>query len=238
MSRWFPLSGGLLYHLKALRYRDSYWRGFRDHLERLQLEWLQGISSSQRENLVLIGGSGGHCQSQIFLKSFKNIIHVDIDSCSPFFFKRNHPELKVQFIRQNAFTSEHHVDDALLERFPATTSTWMWCNLLGQIGFHYTEYETHKVLENISLQMRDHAWMSFHDLYSFHSRTKHSGLKLSPHFNKWEEARIELSQLKQERIDLTDHQTKDVFDFERREILLWPLTPKQIHFIECGFTCA
>lgn len=236
MSNWFSLSGGLLYHMRAIRHRDSLWRDFRDHLEDFQLKWLEQLS--QRENLILIGGSGGHCLSQGFLNSFRNIVHIDIDPWSSFFFKRRHPTLPTQFIRQSIFDDGCDVRVDLLERFPETNSTWIWCNLLGQIGLHYRENEVSKILENVSSQMKERSWMSFHDLYSLKTSLPDRHSHFSPKFSSWPEAEKEISQLKQKEVEVMDHLTRERFSFAKKEILLWPLTPKQIHFIECGFTCA
>lgn len=236
MLNWFSRSGGLLYHMRAIKYRDSLWKDFRRHLAEFQKNWLERLPQQQKEHLILVGGSGGHCLSQEFLRSFQNIIHIDMDPWAPFFFKKRHPEISIHFIRRSVFNDEGKILPELLEKFSPSNSVWLWSNLLGQIGLHYPEEEVPKMIQHVVSRMEKHSWMSFHDLYSLPSTEPIQRLGLSQKFLSWSDAGKEISRLKQKKVILTDHLTKDSFPFKEKEILLWPLRPKQIHFIECGFT--
>ena len=236
MFHWLHPTGGLSYHLKSYLHRDHLWSSFRENLERLQIEWIKNLPPSQKKTLILCGASGGHTQSQKILNQFSHLIHVDKDPLAKFFFKQriNHPS--VEFITGDLF--ETTLINDLLHRFPADQSSVMWCNVLGQVGVIYSENETQKIFENVNTLMSDRSWMTYHDLYSVETSSPEVHRSLPTQSRSFAAFQQGLKQSGSQRIELIDHLTSDQFKMQKSEVLLWPLTSKKLHFIECGFTAS
>lgn len=232
MRNWLHPSGGLLYHLKSFKHRSKNWQPFLKELHQMQWEWLKQITDSQRKNLILIGGSGGHVQSSDFLRQFSHLVHVDLDPLAAYFFKKRHAHPSIEFRNKDIFKNDREELKILLQDFSPQDSTWMWCNLLGQVGLSLSEDEFHRELKNISSVMKPYSWMSFHDLYSTKFK---QNLNLPIAFKNWEEAAIHIKKLPLSKIELTDHLTKGQLKFKKSKVALWPLTSKHLHFIEVGF---
>ncbi len=231
-------TGGLFYHIKALRYRRSLWKGFQSQIEKFQSEWLKAIPHANRKHLVLVGGSGGYSQSQDFLKNFETLIHIDIDPWASFFFKRNHPYANTRFYRETIFDHNYKIKSEFLTDYDETNSTWMWCNLLGQMGLTHSEDLTQSILRNIQIQMKNYSWMSFHDIYSFEAPKNLIPSALPTEFDSPEQIRSAIQKLPIKKVALADHLTIDRFQFDKRTLMLWPLTRKHYHFVEAGFSGA
>lgn len=198
----------------------------------MQQEWLNQITNSQRKNLVLIGGSGGHVQSSDFLNHFSHLLHVDIDPLASYFFKKRHPHPSVEFRNKDIFKNDQEELKTLLQKFSPQDSTWIWCNLLGQVGLSLSEKDLHQEFKNLSLAMKPYSWMSFHDLYSMKVK---QAVKLPSVFESWKDVATEIKKLPLSKVELVDHLTKEQFEFKKRKVALWPLTSKHLHFIEIGF---
>lgn len=67
-------SGGLVYHLRAWRYRAGLWAPFRQAVE----TWLASALLGPGE-LVLVGPSGGHCLPEVVLRRFERIVVLEPD---------------------------------------------------------------------------------------------------------------------------------------------------------------
>ena len=76
--------GGLLWHLRALRYR-RHWGPFRTAITQWLATWPHG-----REHLLLLGPSAGWCLPTAFLTGFRTICAVDLDPLAPWLFNRLH----------------------------------------------------------------------------------------------------------------------------------------------------
>lgn len=237
MASLFTPSGGLTYHLRAFRSHKTSWADFRKALLAMQKNWLQTLSSEQKQNLILVGASGGYNQSPSFLSLFSHIVHIDIDPLAALIFKRRFSSLSVESLQQSVFSSQGGLESELLSRFTSSDSSWMWCNLLGQVGLHHTEKESLQIFQSVRKAMSDYSWFSFHDLYSVRMK-KPVELESWPlQFDQWEEAQKQLQKTSgwSQEIEVTDHLTRDQFSFSQSQLLVWPLTPKQLHFVECGF---
>jgi hypothetical protein len=95
--RLFRPSGGLLYHLRALRSRAR-WRGFANDLERWLFAWRKPGGK-----LILIGPSAGYTLSTEWLRGFKEIHAYDIDPLAAWFFSLRHPGVDAEFHQQDLF---------------------------------------------------------------------------------------------------------------------------------------
>jgi hypothetical protein len=222
---WFSASGGLFYHFKALRFRKTLWLPFREELEKFLLEALTSIPSSHRENLILVGGSGGHCLPDSFLSAFQNIHHIDTDPNARLFFRWRHPGLPVRFYREDVFDLKTPLPE---------NAVWLWAGLLGQLGLSFSEEEVEKKRKQVAFMMREKTWLSFHDLYSFRAEVERERLPLKDVYPDWKSVEPDLKKFYQFKLELRDHLTANAWEFSKSRILLWPLTSREMHFVEMG----
>ena len=67
-------SGGLVYHLRALRHRHGLWAPF----QRVVADWLAGWQPGRRE-LVIVGPSAGYALPAGFLRRFERVTALEPD---------------------------------------------------------------------------------------------------------------------------------------------------------------
>jgi hypothetical protein len=152
-------SGGLLYHLRAWRWRRTLWAPFHDHLRRWLTDW-----RPEAEHLVLIGPSGGYALSRPFLEHFHRITVLEPDPLARYILARRFPDCR--FIWENAaWLVRPEGFRMLVERFP--DGAFLFCNLLGQTpvgagaGFDHRSW-----LESLEAALAGRTWASWHDLAS------------------------------------------------------------------------
>jgi hypothetical protein len=75
-------TGGLVYHLRALRYGRA-WRPFRAAIER----WLVQVLPPG-EQLVLVGPSAGHCLPLEHLRRFQRLVVLEPDAVARMLLRR------------------------------------------------------------------------------------------------------------------------------------------------------
>lgn len=151
-------SGGLTYHLKALRYRHSLWRPFRETVGL----WLSTWTPPQTK-LLLFGSSGGYCVPPAFLRKFSEVTCIEPDVFARMILRRRLPRVRfatlyhllnqVSFLEWQKFLHEHR-DHAVL-----------FSNVLGQLAFLQTS-NIEKALEQLFSALETSSWASFHDLFS------------------------------------------------------------------------
>ncbi len=79
-------SGGLLYHLRAWRWRRTLWAPFLAQVRRWQTDW-----RPDARHLVLIGPSGGYAQTRQFLERFPEITALEPDPVARYILARRFP---------------------------------------------------------------------------------------------------------------------------------------------------
>lgn len=198
----FRPSGGLLYHWRAHRYRHL-WRPFVNGLE----GWLKSWPQNSRE-LILIGPSGGYTLSSAWLQDFKKIYAYDVDPLAPHMFKRQHPQVDVEFKNQDMFWSKKQLSWQPLTQTLAARpqAAVLFSNVLGQVLLEgkATEEEWLKHLSQLRSHLEGRAWASYHDAWTFEGKYKIDHLTTG----SWSEG-------------LEPH------------ILEWQLTPRSLHQIYC-----
>ncbi len=159
-------SGGIGYHLAALRYASHLWQPFREDLAR---ELARRIESPTETDLVLVGPSGGYCFDPAFLAGFRSLVAVDIDPLAGRML-RSRVE-GARFVRQNFFRKLAEADWDLVRWLAATPappgSTVLFSNLLGQLGFLFTGDRLAEVEAGLRRALAaEIPWLSFHDRFS------------------------------------------------------------------------
>ena len=119
-------SGGLRYHLRALRYRRTQWAPFREALAR----WLANWQPPCRRRLLLVGPSGGHTLPADFLGRFEDVVALEPDPLARLILKRRQAGARLRFESLDCLSSSDGMD-ALSTRFGDRAV--LFCNVLGQI---------------------------------------------------------------------------------------------------------
>jgi len=233
-------SGGLIYHLRALRYGGGAWQPFRDHVA----AWLRERLPPSGEELVLVGPSAGHCLPIEQLVAFRRLVLLDPDPLARV--------LLIRKLRRLRADVEIRVEprDLLIEpllRGGTGLDSWLasrpnsavlFCNVLGQLHFGLEEREHAAFCEAFRLrvyaQLDQRPWASFHDRWSLDGPvpliTSSSTFASRP-----EDDELARSLFGEEGSALTvlDHGVSDLFPVDLpRRYFAWPLTPETLHVVE------
>lgn len=237
----FNRGGGVVYHLRALRYSRREWALFKKEVS----EWLEKWNPSNSKNLLLVGPSGGYCFDSNRLKRFDRIVAFDIDSLAPFFFKRNHPDLMVQFKNQCVFSffKKHQFDSKKIsdELFSGEPFSILFSNFLGQTEIVYPPVSQLSGMKHaewmgrLSEFLKTVSWASFHDRLSGELKP----IKVTPFIT---EVRATVHELLLNYFSPTangeviDHSVDSIFSKKDGpfQYLILPLVPgRKAHIIEC-----
>jgi hypothetical protein len=230
-------SGGIIYHIKALKHHDSVWKPYKKRLESWLLETWNPPSD---QPLILIGPSAGWCLTQKFLDRFENVTAYDIDPLALFLLKKRFKHAIIRTCRQDAL--DIHANPAaealrvILRETPQNPSI-LFCNLWGQV---FLDEKSESMLprwrRELESILNGKNWASFYDRVSG---------EVSPHVTIGNEHSSK-SLTNQELIDrfygspnepratteLLDHSTGGFFTDLPRLHLHWELQPGRHHLIE------
>ncbi len=219
----FGPSGGILYHLSALRHRKRNWSDFIDQLHEFLMMWPQ-----KNETLTIFAASGGYCLKPEFLARYKYIRAIDPDPLARTIFQwRN--KMQVPWTSENLFIPHGLAGLSTLER-TCQNSDLLFSNFYGQLPLllkmQTTDFENLKLLtQNLFSAVN---CCSFHDIYS-----TDKNIELSNHELNADSFKIE--QIKQSTV-FVDHLTQPIFSFAtNKKRFLWHLRPQQTQIIEAVF---
>ncbi len=224
-------SGGLLYHLRAWRWRRTLWSPFHDQVRRWLTDWRPEVDNhagNRAAHLVLVGPSGGYALSRPFLERFRRITVLEPDPLARRILARRFPNCR--FTWENApWLAEPEGFRLLAERFP--DATFLFCNLLGQTpvgggaGFNRRAW-----LHSLEPSLAGRAWASWHDLASTDRPPDlHGALALVQsgdldallgHY--WRGGELEIH----------DHGCAGLCPEHPRQYAIWHLAPRRYHLIE------
>lgn len=240
---WLNPAGGLRYHLRALRYRNSMWLEFREELAR----WLESWQPREKE-LVLVGPSAGHCLDDGFLQRFTRIVAIDPDPMARHLFTWRYGSglsavgCELRWDHEDYFRDRNGSLDLLqtkllLEQHPG--SAVLFCNFLGQLkvlnendvfGSDFEEWK--KGLHGL---LSGRSWASFHDRVSGPAEPF---IEASPKEAKFlsNDEIIEVFYASHSNhggsTELLDHLTEGLFPGHEYSYLRWQITPGIYHVIE------
>lgn len=218
-------SGGLQWHLRALRYQRLH-DPFRHAVDAFLQGWNPGTS-----HLVLVGPSAGWFLPRPFLHHFSRLTLIDLDTSAPFFFALRHGRsLRRRGVELEWLHADFvgHLPRVLSENRRAAV---LFCNVLGQLGVERDDYEER--LRQLPKWLVGRSWASFHDRYS--SSIVTGAMADSSSFMSVEPMdEVMLQQLGCSG-EWTDHGTGGVFpDGMLRHYFPWRITPSRFHWIEAG----
>lgn len=228
--RIFNPTGGLTYHLRARRYRDTLWAPFRQQISILLDAW-----NPPEKELLILGPSGGHTLPTDFLERFDRLYLHDPDRLAPWVFRANHAHIKsVEWSRRDLiFKNRRYEPELLLEELDhKPKAAVLFSNLLGQLPLLNGNLEAFEewwtALAN-GLAKRN--WFSYHDLFSFEGKANLPARlqpgEVVPQLVDWARA--------QERpLDLIDHGTSEILHTQslpELANLTWRLTPSRVHIV-------
>lgn len=241
----FHPSGGLYYHLKAFRYQ-SQWASFKKELN----NWLK-IYFENRKRVLILGSSAGYCLSDETLSLAHSFDCFDQDSLAPYLWrKQHHQQPRTFFSRDVCQWLIDSNENQRAEKGPKIEDydLILFNNFLGQLRFDQRLNDPAKpdflMLLREKLLLMPSDWLSYHDLYSFHSQRKlefRQTLKKIPDspvdegvLQTWLfEALSEGSRKHHKRIEIYDHEPiLPKIKARDHRLFVWPLTPLNQHLIE------
>jgi hypothetical protein len=229
MPQVFRPSGGLLYHLRALRSRAR-WRGFSSELEKWLNRWRKPGGT-----LVLIGPSGGYTLPESWLAGFEIVHAYDIDPLAPWFFGLRHKNVNVEFHREDIFWREQKLSTAAIETCLQAhpRAAFLFCNVLGQLPLEnpLRDGDLARYLLQLRTSLQKVTWASYHDLYTLEPLPSTYHLKVGNFFRGGGDIAQGVAGV--ETMAIVDHTIQgDWGNGLHRERLAWPLTAQSLHLIE------
>ena len=217
-------SGGLTYHLRALRFAKNYWQGHRKGTQKFLEAWNPKASA-----LVLVGPSAGYSLPEEFLNRFTQIIAIEPDAIARLLFAAR---LKVKPTWKPG--SLDFSQPVTKEQFPEACA-FLFANVLGQVPIRNVP----QFRANFMNFVNGHEWASYHDALSgeeFEFDTDESGHRKATlaQMKSW----IYLKFTKKSTLEVTAHVAPDLFlekDHLQYRYWQWQLTPKRSHLIEGVF---
>ncbi|MEN9709382.1 MAG: hypothetical protein RIQ68_1790 [Pseudomonadota bacterium] len=216
------LTGGPVWHLRALWRRARLWKMFRTNVETFLESW-----PVRSHELLLIGPSAGWCLPEKFLRGFSVVHAMDPDPFAAVLFRLNHPLARIGDWKRADFFVD---GDAFLERHPGAAV--LFCNVLGQRRYVNRNIESvENEMSQIKTRLRGRDWASFHDLLSGFGNA-------SPDVKELKSSLDQATLLSS--LDLSgewlDHLTSDVFArSQSRQVMQWQFAPGRVHLVEAGF---
>lgn len=146
-------SGGLVYHLRALRHRHGLWAPF----QRVVADWLAGWQPGRRE-LVIVGPSAGYALPAGFLRRFERVTALEPDPLARWLLAHRPDAGRLGFSRLNCLATP----DGLARLAAAhPEAAILFSNVLGQLAAPAEDWR-----RLIARHLSGHAWASYHDVIS------------------------------------------------------------------------
>ena len=225
-SHWLHASGGLIWHLRALRYRNSLWRPFRNEVER----WLQAWQPPVNK-LIIVGPSAGYTLDADFLQRWQDIVVLEPDPLARRLLQWRYPDARWRFesldvlsdISDLAWLSKRFADHAIL-----------FSNVLGQIAPR-DEAASQAWQHSVREILMDNHWASYHDVIS----TSRPPVALAAQAPSGEALGELVARFWHGgELEMVDHGTfglgecKSRSNFSNNAYCIWQLQPQQYHLVE------
>jgi hypothetical protein len=237
MSLFSP-SGGLVYHLRALRYRGEAWAAYRAALA----GWLEQCLPVGDE-LILVGPSAGHCLPLEQLGRFRRVLVLEPDPLARWLLRRRLPRVRLELEHRDSLLGPLLNGgpglDALLARRPRASV--LFCNLLGQLHWDLPDEQQQRFRSEFQRRLlpllASRSWASFHDRWSLELELPQA--EMLPPMLRFErrpsDDELGAAYFGTEGAPVTalDHGTAGLFpEAWPRSYFTWPLTPRALHVVE------
>ncbi|MDD3354654.1 hypothetical protein [Zoogloea sp.] len=210
-------SGGLVYLLRALRYRNRLWAPFHAQVA----AWLEGWNPGH-DRLILIGPNAGHALPPGFLDRFQQVVALEPDPLARLGLRRRTPGTRLSFSSLDCLADDHGLA-RLARAYP--DSAILFCNVLGQVdapGGRWSDLILH--------HLSGHAWGSYHDVISTRRQPERQA---SAHALRPERLEATLSRFwSGGELAVVDHGTHCLGEQGPFSYALWQITPKDWHLVE------
>jgi hypothetical protein len=233
----FSSTGGVVYHLRAQRYRRTLWLPFRQAVE----SWLVQALPPSAE-LILVGPSAGSCLPLTHLSRFGEVIVLEPDGLARLVLRSRLAGARVTSRASDLLVAPLLSDapglDRLLEARPH--ASLLFCNVLGQLQLTLSE-EEHAAWRaafqrRILPALEGRRWASFHDRWSLERDGEAPPVPQSTRFERVpEEQELARTLFGPEGPALTvlDHGTAGLFpETGPHHYFAWQLTPTALHVVE------
>jgi hypothetical protein len=170
MAGWLSPAGGVVYHLRALRFGRGLWAPFARDLA----GWLDGWSPDA-DAVLLVGPSAAYCLDDRFLARFRDVLVLEPDPIARWLLRRRLDRLGITRVRARGddllvgglLGTGPDVTD-LLSAEPARAV--LFCNVLGQVRFLLSDdgFDAWATAfrDRLVPALAGRAWASFHDRVS------------------------------------------------------------------------
>jgi len=215
-------SGGLVWHLRALRYRRRLWAPFIRELD----QWLAAWQPPER-HLLILGSSAGWTLSPAFCARFERIVCVDLDPLALRLFRWLHAHRHTTLVRCDAMTEL----PTLLAAYPHHAV--LCSNILGQIGFHCADQAiAENYITTLKHRLFGRSWASYHDCLSY--RIAKGSVPAPSHHADRHQSLNSLAQDLSVQGECYDHLTHYALPDGPRLFMAWDILPTRRHWIEAG----
>lgn len=208
-------SGGLVWHLAALRYRNTLWRAFRENLE----VWLEAWRPSS-SRLLLVGPSAGWTLPAALPGRFAEVVALEPDPLARRLLGRRFSGIR--FDRLDLFAPGGL--DALHGLYSGYAL--LFCNVLGQLA---PEQRSELWCERLRAALQRFDWASWHDLASSARPPDRRDRSPWPAGTSFDSALA--GAWSGGEIEVRDHGTLALAAREGFETCSWSLRPGQHHLV-------
>jgi hypothetical protein len=235
MSLFTP-SGGVVYHLRALRYRDGLWAPYRAALA----EWLERCLRPGDE-LVVVGPNAGYCLPLEHLARFRKLVVLEPEGLARWLLRQRLPHARLEVEHRDLLLGPLLVGgpglDTVLQRRPRAAV--LFCNLLGQLHWELGDEQEKRFRaefkRRIWPQLAGRSWASFHDRWSVPLPASER-MPTTLSFERRpgdDELGVACFGASGPPVTALDHGTSQLFpDAWPRRYFSWPLTPQALHIVE------
>ncbi len=146
-------SGGLVYHLRALRHRHGLWSDF----HRTVTGWLHAWQPERRQ-LVLVGPNAGHALPAGFLARFDDVVALEPDPLARWWLARRPDAGRLRFLALDCLARPDGFA-RLASTFP--NAAILFSNVLGQLPAPEGNWSG-----LLCRHLAEQPWASYHDVAS------------------------------------------------------------------------
>ncbi len=216
-------SGGLLYHLRAWRWRHTRWQPFHSEVARWLDAWRPDAS-----HLVLIGASGGYALNGRFLGRFQRITVLEPDALARRLLRRRFADFEFEFADSSGLARKDG-PARLAQNHP--DAAFLFCNLLGQklVG-QGAGHQRQAWLQALQAALLGREWASWHDLVSSLRRPDRFAPLLLPELEPLDDLLARFWHGGE--LEIHDHDCAGMLSKSFRQYAVWQLAPGRYPCVE------